>query len=415
MESVRNWTAEMSTDWDPDEVMREIAADVERVTPKKDEARDNDSNTEWHFHHDDNPAPTLWLIKNILPEAGAGLISGQWGTYKTTVALDLAVSVMTGTPFAKRYAVKRPGGVAYFALEGIGGLASRLTAIAHTHDSAGALPFAYRGDCPALTAADALDKLTIMIEAATRQIQDRFNVATVLVFIDTVVTAAGYTKSGDDNDAAVAQRIMSVLSGLSQRTGALAVGIDHFGKITETGTRGSSAKEGHADAVLALLADRELAGTITNTRLAVRKLRDGFSGLELPFTPKTLEIGTDADGDPITRVIIDWTTATEERPSDKAWSKSLRLLRRIIMNSLVDGIDTQPFLDGPTVRACSLDLVRAEFNKQYFADGDATQKASIRRKAFKRAIADAQAKGLVAMREINGTQMVWLAKAEAGS
>ena len=141
--------------------------------------------TEWHFHRDDNPAPTAWLIKNILPETGAGLISGQWGTYKTTVALDLAVSVMTGTPFANRYAVKRPGGVAYFALEGIGGLASRLTAIAHTHDSTGALPFAYRGDCPALTAADALDKLTIMIEDATRQIQDRFNVATVLVFIDT--------------------------------------------------------------------------------------------------------------------------------------------------------------------------------------------------------------------------------------
>ena len=86
---------------------------------------------------------------------------------------------------------------------------------------------------------------------------DKFDVPPVLVFVDTVVTAAGYSKSGDDNDAAIAQRIMSVLSGLSQQTGALVVGIDHFGKVTETGTRGSSAKEGHADAVLALLADRE--------------------------------------------------------------------------------------------------------------------------------------------------------------
>jgi hypothetical protein len=148
----------------------------------------------------------------------------------------------------------------------------------------------------------------------------------------------------------------------------------------------------------------------------VRKLRDGFSGLELPFTPKTLEIGTDPDGDPITRVIIDWTTATEEKPDDKAWSKSLRLVRRILMNTLVDGTDIQPFLDGPTVRACSLDLVRTEFNKQYVVtEGDARQKASTRLKAFKRAIADAQAKGLVIVREINATQMVWLAKAEAGS
>ena len=56
----------------------------------------------------------------------------------------------------------------------------------------------------------------------------------------------------------------------------LAVGIDHFGKVAETGTRGSSAKEGHADTVLALLADREINGTISNTRLAVRKQRDGI-------------------------------------------------------------------------------------------------------------------------------------------
>ena len=28
------------------------------------------------------------------PTTGAGLISGQWGSYKTTVALDIAVSVM---------------------------------------------------------------------------------------------------------------------------------------------------------------------------------------------------------------------------------------------------------------------------------------------------------------------------------
>jgi hypothetical protein len=54
----------------------------------------------WHFHQDADPAPTTWLIKGILPETGAGLISGQWGTYKTTIALDMSVSVMTATPFA---------------------------------------------------------------------------------------------------------------------------------------------------------------------------------------------------------------------------------------------------------------------------------------------------------------------------
>ena len=200
-------------------------------------------------------------------------------------------------------------------------------------------------------------------------LRDKFDVPLVLAFVDTVVVAAGYSKSGDDNDAAIAQRIMSVLSQLSQQTGMLVVGIDHFGKVTETGTRGSSAKEGHADAVLALLADRELNGTLSNTRLAVRKQREGIAGLELAFTPTTVEVGTDPDGDPITRMVIDWAAAPEQ-PAAKGWSKSLQLLRRILMTLLVDGKDITPFLDGPIVRACDIELVRAEFYRQYPAEGD---------------------------------------------
>jgi AAA domain len=241
----------------------------------------------WRFHAAGDPAPTPWLIKGILPETGAGLISGQWGTYKTTAALDIAVSVMTGQPFAGRFAIKRRGGVCYLALEGAGGLASRLTAIARARGCAEALPFLYRRDCPALTAPDALQRLSAMMADAASALRTKFDVSVVLVFVDTVVTAAGYSKSGDDNDAAVAQRLMSVLAGLSQMTGALVVGLDHFGKISETGTRGSSAKEGAADVVLALLADRETGGSVSNTRLAVRKLRDGPSGLEIPSRPRS--------------------------------------------------------------------------------------------------------------------------------
>src|SRR6185369_17767268 len=105
-----------------------------------------------------------------------GLIAGQWGTYKTTVALDIAVSIMTSTSFTGRYRIKRPGGVAYFALEGIGGLASRLTAIARTRGHTQPLPFMYRSDCPALTAADALAKLATMVEHASNLLREKFNV-----------------------------------------------------------------------------------------------------------------------------------------------------------------------------------------------------------------------------------------------
>jgi hypothetical protein len=369
----------------------------------------------WSYHDEAPAAPTRWLIKHLLPEAGAGLVSGQWGTFKTTSALDLAVSVMTGVPFAGRFAVKRRGGVAYLAVEGGAGLKSRLDAIARVRGVTGILPFAWRSDCPPLTASDALDKLARIVEEAARELERRFGVALVLIFVDTIIGAAGYAQTGDDNDAATSQKVMSALSGLSRRTGALVLGLDHFGKVVETGTRGSSNKEGHADVVLALLGERQVNGTITNTKLAMRKLRDGSSGLELPFAPKQVMIGTDEDGEPITRVVIDWETQAAVTPDDAGWSKSLLLLRRILMTTLAAaGADIAPFSDNLVVRAVNVELVRTEFYKQYPAEGDDKQKANTRRQAFNRVLKDAQAKGLVASREVGGVQLIWLASKKQG-
>ena len=84
----------------------------------------------WKYHTGAAPAPLRWLIKGILPETGAALAAGQWGTFKTTVALDVSVSVMAQLPFAERYRVKRRGAVLYIALEGESMLAARLAAIA---------------------------------------------------------------------------------------------------------------------------------------------------------------------------------------------------------------------------------------------------------------------------------------------
>jgi AAA domain len=371
--------------------------------------------TEWRFHDNSKVEATAWMIKDILPETGAGLISGQWGTYKTTVALDIAISVMTANSFAGRFFIKRPGGVVYFAPEGGGGLNSRLMAAAHARGIHDPLPFAYRDDCPPLTAMNAVTKLVTLVEDAQAQLKQRFNVDVVLVFIDTMITAAAYARPGDENDAAMGQRLMSALASLSRRIGALVIGVDHFGKSLETGTRGTSAKEAHADVVLASLADRELGGAVTNTRLTLRKLREGAAGLELPFTPKTLEIGTTDDDEPVVRVIIEWSSQASP-PPDAYWSKSLKLLRRILMTILADhGKDIAPFADGPTVRACHLDLVRVEFGKQYVvadSSADAEQQANTRRKAFQRAVAAAQAKGLIGIREIANASLIWLTRAE---
>jgi hypothetical protein len=129
-----------------------------------------------------------------LPATGTALISGQWGSYKSTVALDLALSVMTGTPFAGRFKVKRQGGVVYLAIEGAGGLQSRIDAIAAARGITGPLPFAWRADCPALTAFDAATKINTLVEDAAKHLKETFGTNLALILIDTLVAAAGYAR-----------------------------------------------------------------------------------------------------------------------------------------------------------------------------------------------------------------------------
>jgi hypothetical protein len=353
-----------------------------------------------------------WLIKGILPETGAALVAGQWGVFKTTVALDASVSVMADLLFADRYRVKRRGGVLYFALEGEGTLQARLSAIAAHRGITEPLPFAWRGDCPVLMDKNAADVLCGIANEAAADLKRRFDLPVSLIWIDTLITAARYA-AGDDNDAAASQKVMTALRTISQRTGALAIGIDHFGKVVETGTRGSSAKEGAADTVIALLADRELSGGVKNTRFAMRKQRDGISGFEIPFTARMIETGTDDDGDPITAPVIDWQATQTARQADTRWTPSMQLLRRILMTTLADvGKNVRPFPDGPLVCACDVEVVRAEFYRQHPADGTEKQKTNARRQAFNRCLKESVARSLVCVREVDGVQLIWLAKIE---
>jgi AAA domain/Bifunctional DNA primase/polymerase, N-terminal len=366
-------------------------------------------NKTWKYHTGETPARPRWLIKGILPATGVAIMPGQWGTFKTTVALDISVCAMAGLPFAGRYPVKRRGAVLYFALEGEGMLAARLSAIAHHHGVAGPLPFAWRGDCPALTGKDAVDALSSLANEAAADLHRKFGLPASLIWIDTLVSAASFA-SGEDNDAAATQKAMTALRITSERTGALVGVVDHFGKNVETGTRGSSAKEGAADTVLAVLADRELSGGVRNTRLAVRKQRDSVSGFEIPFTARIVETGTDEDGDPVTAPVIEWQSTQQTPQDDARWTPSMQILRRVLVTILADfGQMVRPFLDGPEVCACDLELVRAEFYRQYPADGSEQQKADARRKAFGRSVKDAIARGLVMSRQVDGVQFIWLA------
>jgi hypothetical protein len=218
--------------------------------------------------------------------------------------------------------------------------------------------------------------------------------------------------------------MIEAMKEISRATGAFVLGVDHFGKAAETGTRGTSAKESGVDVVLATLGERSISGVVTNFRLAVRKVRGGVVGREYAFTTKTADMeAVDSKGRTVSTLKIIWsaeTIAAADGTKEKRdpWLKSMssRLLRKVLMNLIPDcGKDMRPYPDGPTVRAIDKEVIRKEFYKEYPAEGDTPkQKAEAKKKAFKRAIEDAHKAILIVTREIDDIQYVWLVEGDKG-
>ena len=63
------------------------------------------------------PPEKRWLVEHLWAERAVGIVGGQPKCCKSFLALDLAVSVASGRPCLRRFAVREPGPVLLFAAE----------------------------------------------------------------------------------------------------------------------------------------------------------------------------------------------------------------------------------------------------------------------------------------------------------
>jgi AAA domain len=373
---------------------------------QSDQSSTDDLKLNWHGDDDDSPLKER-LVDKTLPKVGKALIAGQWGTYKTFVALDLSASVMTKTPFAGRR-VDRQGGVLFIAAEGQDEVRVRLAAlamdkVAPVGDQAelvrvdpAKMPFVWIESCPRLTADDALAQLRRILAAAAGGMESRHGLPLALIIIDTLMPAAGFK---DANDSSETQRVMSVLTSLALEFQVLVLVVDHFGKDPKTGTRNSSVKEDAVDAVLALLADRDLAGNVTNSRLAIRKVRGATTGQELPFQTRSVVVREKLGFDAVTSLVVDWdkrSGADSGVAKSKRWPRALFIFKNALDTALGSyGRTMRPFAERPEVTAVDREKVREEFLRIYPADN-----VKAKGQAFRRCERDAVVYSVMVAREV---------------
>jgi hypothetical protein len=365
--------------------------------------------------------PKAWLVRERVPETGAGLLSGQYSTFKSFVLLDLAGSVMTGLPFLEGRTVRR-GGVLLFAAEGASDVPIRTRALIdhrlarekefdhadlfrRSKISLERLPLSYVSRCRPLLDPRTVDWMVAKAHEEQNYFQKEFGLDLVLIGIDTMSAAAGWES---ENEAAQAQIVMNHLADISTATKAFVLAVDHFGKNLSSGTRGSVVKEASADIMFALLGEKdEETNVVSDTRLVIRKQRSGPQGETYPFEAKLVDMGLDHEGEPLTSRVIDWNvervvSEKPEKPSKAQFS---------IQEGLAKVFETNPEkieINGTSeIQAVREDVLRLVFMEMYQRDATEKKSAGALRQAWSKALDKLDVDPNYTRGIVDGVKYVW--------
>jgi AAA domain len=366
---------------------------------------------QWEGDPDETPAQG-WLVKGVIPKLGVGLIAGQTGMGKTFAVLDLVQCLILERDFAN-HRVECPGGVMLFAAEAPSQVRRRWEGLrkakiapwfAEQGEDVKRMPFKWVTNCPRLTADNAYDEMLLFCQRMQHECKEQYDCDLVLIAVDTLSAAADFR---DQNDAGEAQRIMNLLARLTEATGATVVVVDHFGKDENRGVRGSSAKEAAADFVLSVLGEKSQTGVLRNLRLAIRKMRGGAAGDEIPFRLTPVDMGADLDGEPVRELTVQWENEGAVRTGRP--NGAVRPLLDALDDALIDaGRMMAPGPGYPIVRVVEDSLVREIFRRKYPSTGDPDKREAAIKKAWERVNKHREARRCVGTYAIdNGVVLMW--------
>lgn len=217
----------------------------------------------------DQEAPGF-LFDGVIPEHGLGYLTGRDGTYKTFLALDLALHLVTdqGEWHGRELTDECGQQVVFVAGEGSHSFGRRISAWLTEHDVPLSDDLAERlrvrsGSVNLFTGGPAYDELLATVEQTKP----------ALVIIDTLQTNS---TGAESNSASDMGEVTARLQALKLASGGTVLVLAHTGK-SDQDARGSSSIEDDADFVL------HVKPTGTDLELKVTKQKDGDSGFVVPL------------------------------------------------------------------------------------------------------------------------------------
>ena len=233
----------------------------------------------------DRIASQQWLIDQVLPVDGFGVIYGPSGSYKSFVAMDLSACVASAMAWHGND-TDNPGHVIYIGAEGATGL--------HLRKKAWEIRYGKRlnnlailGAAVTINSAMECQHLIDLCLMAADELKEPIR----LIVVDTLARSF----AGEENSASDMGAFVRACDRIRTETGATVLVIHHSGKDAEKGARGSSALRAACDFEYRVVSSGKKVTKITCT-----KAKDSDPFDDMDFKLEVVEIGrNDAKGRPM--------------------------------------------------------------------------------------------------------------------
>jgi hypothetical protein len=204
-----------------------------------------------------NQKPLDWLVPGVLLDKNVVFLYGRWGSFKSYLALDLGLSVSTGTPWCG--VMPKTGPVIYACGEGMVPLETS-RAPAWEHAKGVEAPGFYTCPAPLVVLPDeAKDFCTEIAKVCENP---------ALIIIDTLAKSA---LGLDLNSSVDAGKIAAFCKLIQERFNCCVMVVHHSGKDSERGMLGSILLPSNADSVLEVIRPKDKCPAV---ELWVRKFKD---------------------------------------------------------------------------------------------------------------------------------------------